>query len=190
MSVVNCFPREDLALTLDVTVGSGLPLIQQIDRAYHRTNQNVRAASFQSDGAINGTTITTTGTTTADYLAATNTVLGLGLYNSRFTQRRRSMSVEASTFTCIPSIEISSTAVYVFEVVAIQRLTSSTGRAFKALLFVAGNGGSPTIINSQVMWNSDVGAVPTFTSDGAGIVAGNLNNSSVYDFYVTKQVRS
>lgn len=190
VSVVNCFPREDLALTLDVTVGSGSPMIQQIDRTYHRTNQNVRAASFQSDGAINGTTITTTGTTTADYLAGTNTVLGLGLYNGNLTQRRRSMSVTATSFTCVPLSDIAGTGIYVFEIIAVQRLTNSNGRGFKAILLVAGNGGSPTIINSQVIWNSDVVAVPTFTSDGTGVVAGNLNSSATYDFYVTKQTRS
>lgn len=190
VSVINNFPKADMSIFSSVNVGTGLPLIQQIDRAYHRTNQNVRANSFKSDSSIETATLTASGLAKAEYFSSTSPVLGLNLYNNKFTKRNRTPSAAAGSYTCIPLSDIVETTVYMFKIRAVQRQTSSAGRAFEANLLVAGNSGSPAILNSQLLWNTDVGLVPTFSVDATGVVVSNLSAAGLYDFEVTKFGRS
>ena len=190
VSVINNFPKADMSIFSSVNVGIGSPLIQQIDRTYQRTNQNVRARSFSSDSSIETITLTASDMVTANYFLSKNPVIGLTLYNHKFTKRNRTPSAAVTSYTCIPLSDIDGAAVYMFKIMAVQRMASNAGRAFEANLFVTGNGGSPTIQNSQILWNTDSNLIPTFSVDSTGVVVSNLSTAGLYDFEVTRFGRS
>lgn len=188
-NAIGCVTKEPLVLWFNVLDGgtSGRPLIFQSDRNYYYSNQDHRIRQITASGPISTTdSVTATGLITGDYLSGKNSVLGLNLYNNKFTKRNRTPAAVASSYTCIPISDIAGTIVYMFKIMAVQKLTNNTGRAFEANLLVAGNSGSPTILNSQVLWNTDVGLVPTFSIDATGVVVSNLSTSGLYDFEVTK----
>ena len=190
---IGCFTKEPLILWNDVLEGltGSRPLIEQSDRNYYYSNQDQRIRKITASGPISTTdTITATGLITGNYFSGSSSILGINLYKDKFTRRNRTPTAVTSSYTCIPIIDILPTIVYIFKITAVQKLSNSAGRSFEVNLLVAGNGGSPIILNSQVLWNTDPEIVPSFSVDGTGVVVSNLSSGGVYDFEVTKFGRS
>lgn len=186
---IGCTTKDPMALWLNVLDAGtgGRPVIFQSDRNYYYSNQDHRIRQITASGPISTTnTVTATGLITGDYLSGKNAVLGLNLYNDKFTKRNRTPSTALTSYTCIPLSDIAGTILYAFKILAVQKITNNTGRSFEANLLVAGNSGSPTILNSQVLWNTDVGLAPTFSIDATGVVVSNLSTAGLYDFEVSK----
>ena len=161
-SVINCQPRESYALWLDVTVGTGNPLIQQLDRAYWYTNQIIRVGGVTSTGLIQ-----TTDLVKSKYTHNTDTAIGSVEFDG-YKQSRQYINASAiASPIVVESGAIANDINYLYEIKCIGRVSATVSHSFTANLVVNRAGGIVTIEHQQVMYNSKAGQTLSFTVNGS-----------------------
>ena len=186
--VVNCFPDVDVALKTNVTVGIGLPMIQQIDRAYWYTNQNVAIEKVTAAVELVAPLVTSTGTVNTPYVVSTSEVFGATMFGN-FLQKRQSINATAIASPIAVSVSaIATDTNMVFKIEAAGRASSTSTHAFTARLVVNRAGGTVTIEDQQVTYNSKAAQTLLFSVDGSNNIvvtasSGTSLSSYVYRFF-------
>ena len=189
VSVMNCFPREEMALWLDVTVGVGSPLIQQIDRSYWYVNQNLRTKQISNADEISSVgNITTSGQLFSQYTHSKSPVIGRVEFDNFLQTRQKINTVVTATVPLIDAIEIVSDLNYVFEIEALGRSSKFNTHAFTARLVINKPSGNTEIQNAQVLYNSKPDQTLEFSVDSEGNIvvhstSGDSLNKCIYRIF-------
>jgi hypothetical protein len=196
VSVVNCMPKEPLTVWTDVTVGTGLPLIQQFDREYWYTNQNLRIKGITATGLIATTgAITATDTTTTKYTISTDLNIGRTEFSNFFQSRQLIQESTSASPVVAQASEFPSGLVYLLEVKAIGKATLSNSHCFKASLLINNPSGTPTIVWQSIDSNSNAGQTLSFSFDGSNNLivnssAGVSLSGYLYRFFKNRYMQS
>lgn len=195
VSVVNCMPKEPLTVWTDVTVGTGLPLIQQFDREYWYTNQNIRVKQVTATGPITGSSLVVTDTATCKYTISTDANIGRTEFNNYFQSRQLIQMVVSASPIVAQASEIPTGLNYLLEVKAIGRAGSSNSHVFKASLLINNPSGTPTIAWQSIDSNSKAGQTLNFSFDGSNNLivnssAGDSLNGYLYRFFKNRYMQS
>lgn len=196
VSVVNCMPRDPLTVWLDVLVGTGLPLIQQFDREYWYTNQNLRIKGITATGLIATTgAITATDTTTTKYTISTDLNIGRTEFSNFFQSRQLIQASISASPVVAQASEFPSGLVYLLEVKALGKATLSDSHCFKASLLINNASGTPVISWQNIDSNSKAGQTLSFSFDGSNnlvvtATAGASLNSYLYRFFKNRYMQS
>lgn len=189
VSIMNCMPREPLVVWQDVTVGIGNPLIQQFDRTYWYTNQNIRPRAITASGPITCTDLTATGTATAAYFIGTSNIIGLSAFNGFYQLRHKKQDATSLTPIVALSSELPEGANYLLEIKAVGRATATESHTFKASLLINRPAGQAPIIAWQdIEKNSKTGQTLVFSINSNNnlvvtATAGAPLNGYIYRFF-------
>ena len=196
VSVVNCMPKEPLTVWTDVTVGTGLPLIQQFDREYWYTNQNLRIKGITATGLIATTgAITATDTTTTKYTISKDLNIGRTEFSNFFQSRQLIQASTSASPVVAQASEFPSGLVYLLEVKALGKATLSDSHCFKASLLINNASGTPVISWQNIDSNSKAGQTLSFSFDGSNNLvvtasSGTSLNSYLYRFFKNRYSQS
>jgi len=195
VSVVNCMPKEPLTVWTDVTVGTGLPLIQQFDREYWYTNQNIRVKQVTATGPITGSSLVVTDTATCKYTISTDANIGRTEFSNFFQSRQLIQASTSASPVVAQASEFPSGLVYLLEVKALGKATLSDSHCFKASLLINNASGTPVISWQNIDSNSKAGQTLSFSFDGSNnlvvtATAGASLNSYLYRFFKNRYMQS
>ena len=196
VSIINCMPRDSLTVWTDVTVGTGLPLIQQFDREYWYSNQILKIKGIQATGAITtASTLTASDTATVRYTISTDANIGRTEFNNYLQSRQVVQTTPSASPLVFQSSVVPTGLNYLLEIKAVGRAGASNTHVFKASLVVENPSGTPIIKYQNINENTHTGQTLSFSVDESNNIvvtatAGEPLSGYLYRFFEMRYMQS